>query len=93
MYQATLTRQGQITVPVEIRNMLGLVAGDKLVFLKDNNRVIVNKDGGLEELRGVFAEYASGKAKFTPARLKKIRSEMWTERYRKYLKQNEKGNS
>jgi antitoxin PrlF len=33
--QATLTSKGQVTVPLEVRKMLGLRSGDKLVFEGD----------------------------------------------------------
>lgn len=39
--QATLTSKGQITVPLEVRKMLGVRAGDKLVFEGDEAGVHV----------------------------------------------------
>jgi AbrB family looped-hinge helix DNA binding protein len=93
MYQATLTSQGQITVPVEVRNMLGIEAGDKLFFWKDSDNIVISKDGGIESLRGILTKYAVGKPKLTKKRLEKLREEAYTERYKRYLKQNEKSNS
>lgn len=86
MYTATLTSQGQITVPVEMREKVGLKPGDRLIFWYENGRFVVVKEEGIESLRGVFAKYAVGKPKLTKKRLEKIRSEMWTERYRRSLK-------
>ena len=34
---AKLSRNGQITVPVEIRRLLGLKAGDKILFLQNES--------------------------------------------------------
>jgi AbrB family looped-hinge helix DNA binding protein len=33
--QATITSKGQITIPLEVRKMLGVRAGDKLMFEND----------------------------------------------------------
>jgi antitoxin PrlF len=39
--QATITSKGQITVPVEVRKILGVRAGDKLMFENDESGVRV----------------------------------------------------
>ena len=39
--QATITSKGQITVPLEVRKMLGVRAGDKLLFENDETGVRV----------------------------------------------------
>jgi len=39
--QATITSKGQITVPLEVRKMLGVRAGDKLMFENDETGVRV----------------------------------------------------
>jgi AbrB family looped-hinge helix DNA binding protein len=39
--QATITSKGQITVPLEVRKILGVRAGDKLVFEDDETGVRV----------------------------------------------------
>jgi len=39
--QATITSKGQITVPLEVRKILGVRAGDKLVFEDDERGVRV----------------------------------------------------
>ncbi len=43
---ATLTSKGQITVPVEIRNRLGLQAGDRLDFQLKEGKVELTKVTG-----------------------------------------------
>ena len=43
---ATLTSKGQITVPVEIRNQLGLQAGDRLDFQMKDGKVELTKVTG-----------------------------------------------
>jgi antitoxin PrlF len=39
--QAKITSKGQITVPLEVRRMLGVHAGDKLMFENDENGIRV----------------------------------------------------
>jgi AbrB family looped-hinge helix DNA binding protein len=39
--QARLTSKGQITVPIEVRRILGVRAGDKLVFKNDETGIRV----------------------------------------------------
>jgi antitoxin PrlF len=39
--QATITSKGQITVPLEVRKVLGVRAGDKLIFEEDENGIRV----------------------------------------------------
>ncbi len=58
---ATLTSKGQITIPKEIREKLGLQKGDKLVLLEKDGNVILRKVS-LEEIRQKALEnYKSGK--------------------------------
>ena len=48
MNLATVSANGQITVPVEIRRRLNLKAGDKLLFLrKQNGEIVVNNTAAL----------------------------------------------
>ena len=39
----TVTSKGQITIPKEIRDILGLINGDKVAFLADGDQVILRK--------------------------------------------------
>jgi AbrB family looped-hinge helix DNA binding protein len=41
MELAKVTLRGQITIPVAIRNRLGVKDGDKVVFIEENGRVIM----------------------------------------------------
>jgi len=54
--QATITSKGQITVPREVRRMLGVRSGDKLLFESDGNgvrvRPIKNKSA-FSQYRGI----------------------------------------
>jgi antitoxin PrlF len=39
--QATITSKGQITIPLEVRRLLGVRTGDKLIFENDESGVRV----------------------------------------------------
>ena len=54
MSKATLTSKGQITIPREVREQLGLKVGDKLLFEVDEDtiRLRVLKSRPLGELKG-----------------------------------------
>ena len=42
---STVTSKGQVTIPKEIRETLGVIEGDKLVFLVEGDRVVMRKVG------------------------------------------------
>ncbi len=56
MATATMTSKGQITVPREVREDLGLVAGSKVMFVKLGPRDyrIVARTGRIEDLAGIL---------------------------------------
>ena len=41
MELAKITTHGQVTIPLEIRKKLGVKDGDKIIFLEENGRVLV----------------------------------------------------
>jgi len=41
MELAKVTLRGQITIPAEIRKKLGIKDGDKVVFIEENGRIVV----------------------------------------------------
>ena len=64
MNLAKLTSAGQITVPVDIRRMLKLKTGDKILFTQNNDGEIVIGNASINALRkaqkafeGVAEEY------------------------------------
>ena len=56
MELAKVTSKGQITIPVEIRNMLKLKEGSKVLFLKKGNDIIIKNSAliALEEIQNAF---------------------------------------
>lgn len=56
MPKATLTSKGQVTIPKEIREHLGVEAGDRLSFeIREGGQVVVEPETiDLRSLRGVL---------------------------------------
>jgi AbrB family looped-hinge helix DNA binding protein len=53
--RTTVTRKGQVTVPVEIRRALGLKEGDKVEFTLEGKEVRLGPAGSIvERTRGIF---------------------------------------
>jgi antitoxin PrlF len=54
---ATLTSKGQITIPLQLRTVLGLHAGSKLDFIQEDGgfKVIPVANGASTRLKGRFA--------------------------------------
>jgi len=51
----TITKKGQITIPIEIRNALGLKAGDRINSVSENGRVILfSKTKNITSLKGMI---------------------------------------
>jgi len=56
MSTATMTSKGQITVPKEVRDELGLVAGSKVMFVKlrGSQYRLIARTGTVEDFIGVL---------------------------------------
>jgi AbrB family looped-hinge helix DNA binding protein len=52
--QSKITSKGQITVPIEVRRLLGVRAGDRLLFESDGNGVHIRP----VRHESAFAKYA-----------------------------------
>jgi AbrB family looped-hinge helix DNA binding protein len=51
---AKVTSKGQITIPVEVRGLLGVKPGDKVVFERDaGGDISVRKDVGIGPIQGI----------------------------------------
>jgi antitoxin PrlF len=56
MATATVTSKGQITIPSQVRNALGLEAGDRVEFVEQSKGqfAIVAATRSVRELKGLF---------------------------------------
>jgi AbrB family looped-hinge helix DNA binding protein len=53
----TMTRKGQVTIPTEIRQALGLVAGDRLEVQLEANTVCLRRaESVIARTAGIFAD-------------------------------------
>ena len=57
MELAKVTSKGQITIPIDIRKKLGIREGDKILFMEENDRVIM-MNSSMEALRTTQKEFA-----------------------------------
>ena len=48
----TMPSKGQVTIPKEIRKALGLKPGDRVIFEKEDNRVVIKPARTLLDFRG-----------------------------------------
>ena len=58
MNLARVSANGQITVPVEIRRLLGIHPGDKLLFLQNQNGEIVVSNASAEAIHKAQIAFA-----------------------------------
>jgi AbrB family looped-hinge helix DNA binding protein len=85
MELAKITMRGQITIPKEIRKRLGVKDGDKVVFVEENGRIIM-ENAALIALRGAqnaFAGEAERRSLMAEQdvvnMVKEVRGEIWEE--------------
>lgn len=84
---ARISTKGQITIPIEIRKILGLKEGDKVVFVqKDNNIILLNSNRlAFEEFQKEMIGEATKAGIKTEQDVvdivKEIRQQIWEERY------------
>jgi len=64
-YSSTISSKGQVTVPQEIRNRLGLSAGDRLDFVVEGERTVIlpghSSSNPFDKYRGVLGTFPGGK--------------------------------
>lgn len=57
MNLAKISANGQITVPVEIRRLLGLKSGDKILFFQKQNGEVVVSNASAQAIRRAQAAF------------------------------------
>lgn len=87
MELAKITTRGQITIPVEIRKKLGVKNGDKVIFIEENGRIIIENAAmvALKNAQDAFAGEAERLGLKTEQDVvdlvKDVRCEVWEERH------------
>jgi antitoxin PrlF len=87
MELAKVTVRGQITIPIEIRRKLNIKDGDKVVFIEENGKIIMENSAilALREVQDAFKGEAERMGlqndQDVVDMVKKVRKEMWEERY------------
>lgn len=64
----SVTSQGQVTIPANIRRYLGIKPADKVQFIKVKDKVYIKPAKDFLELKGTL----KGKAKYTDEQLDKL---------------------
>lgn len=83
MELARITTKGQITIPVQIRKMLNLKDGDKVIFVTDGGKVVMENSTRLaireaqEAFTGLAEELGLKTEEDVVALVKEVRKEMW----------------
>jgi AbrB family looped-hinge helix DNA binding protein len=53
-----VTRKGQTTIPVKLRQKLGINQGDELMVEVENDQLVFTPIRKLEDCAGIYAKYA-----------------------------------
>ena len=77
MELAKVTSKGQITIPIAIRNALGIREGDKILFMEEGDRVILTNasTNALLKAQGVAEELGIKNEQDIIKLVKEIRAE------------------
>jgi antitoxin PrlF len=63
-YSSSVSSKGQVTVPQEIRNRLGLVAGDRVDFVIEGDRTVIrpsrDNPDPFEKQLGILGPFPGG---------------------------------
>lgn len=84
-YRSTLTRKGQATIPIELREKLGLKEGDRIVWWIEDGQLRMM--GAQAYVRQTIAEFEAlaesdpNRPSLTNEELKEATEETWTDRY------------
>lgn len=58
IYTATVTSQGQITIPVQVRRILGLTPAKKTIITVEQDKMILEPEPDIMKLAGALHKYA-----------------------------------
>jgi AbrB family looped-hinge helix DNA binding protein len=86
-HTSTLTRKGQATIPVELREKIGLHEGDRLVWWEEDGEIrMMGARAYVERMREYFESLRDPDSEpLTIEEIKALRAETWTHRYERFL--------
>jgi AbrB family looped-hinge helix DNA binding protein len=77
-YSSSISSKGQVTVPQEIRNRLGLSTGDRVEFVIEGEKTVIRPSRGssnpFEKYKGALGTFPAG-AKEINAWIREMRDE------------------
>jgi antitoxin PrlF len=63
-YSSTISSKGQVTIPLEIRNRLGLATGDRVDFVIEGDLTVIrparSEEDPFEKYRGILGRFSGG---------------------------------
>ena len=83
MYSAVITKSGQVTLPKELREFLGVELGDKIIMEKNEGNVLIHRKLSKEEF---FAELDKNISPKTRKAIKKNSGKMVSEMISEYMR-------
>lgn len=88
-YTSTLTRKGQVTIPSELRERLGLKEGDRITWWEEDGHLIaVSATEYVKRMTEYFRTHADpSQETATIDEMKAAAAKGWTERERHWLSQ------
>jgi len=87
MEVAKITSRGQVTIPIDIRKLLGVREGDKVIFYQEQGKVVIVNAAkvAFANIRKAFEGEAErlglNSEHDVVALVDEIRQEMWEEKY------------
>jgi len=80
-----ITSKGQVTIPKEIREALGLKTGDRVTFVADGDKAILFPvRGDFLSLKGALKNYFKGKKPISIAEMHETAKEYVVKRYKEH---------
>jgi len=87
MELAKVTSKGQITIPAQVRRMLGVKEGDKVIFWNEGDKIIIENSNRLalreakEAFAGLAEELGLDSEEAVIELCKEVRKEKWEKNY------------
>jgi len=87
MELAKISSKGQVTIPIEIRKKLKLKEGDKVLFLEDEEKIILKNSSlvALKEIQERMKDERGKEGLYSEEDVKKvvkdIRKDIWEKKY------------